>query len=480
MAGFLCAHAAYQFSMLSYAAMRSTDENNEREKGWKTSGVLRIPVSKMKHFIFSIKKQPPGRLIVMGFALVILLGTALLLLPVSVKDGATVTFIDALFTSTSAVCVTGLIAIDVADHFTAFGQTVVAALIQIGGLGVTSIGVGLILAARKRVGIKGRVLVKEAFNVDGIKGMVRLVRSVLLMTLCFEVVGMVLSLIVFAQDYPFPHALGISAFHSIAAFNNSGFDILGGLRNLTIYPDNLLLNLTTCGLIIFGGLGFLVILDVLKKRSFKKLTLHSKVVITTTIVLLVGGTLLLKATEDITWLGAFFQSVSARTAGFSTYNIGEFTNAGLFTLIVLMFIGASPGSTGGGIKTSTFFVLMQQVRGIFTKKHVGAFKRSISNDVLAKASMIALVSLLLVCGGTFLLCVLEPDCTFIQLLFEQVSAFGTVGLSTGITPGLCDGSKLVLIFTMFAGRVGMFTLLSIWIERPAPTTHYTEEAITVG
>ena len=441
---------------------------------------MRIPVSKMKHFIFSIKKQPPGRLIVMGFALVILLGTALLLLPVSVKDGATVTFIDALFTSTSAVCVTGLIAIDVADHFTAFGQTVVAALIQIGGLGVTSIGVGLILAARKRVGIKGRVLVKEAFNVDGIKGMVRLVRSVLLMTLCFEVVGMLLSLIVFAQDYSFPHALGISAFHSIAAFNNSGFDILGGLRNLTIYPDNLLLNLTTCGLIIFGGLGFLVILDVLKKRSFKKLTLHSKVVITTTIVLLVGGTLLLKATEDITWLGAFFQSVSARTAGFSTYNIGEFTNAGLFTLIVLMFIGASPGSTGGGIKTSTFFVLMQQVRGIFTKKHVGAFKRSISNDVLAKASMIALVSLLLVCGGTFLLCVLEPDCTFIQLLFEQVSAFGTVGLSTGITPGLCDGSKLVLIFTMFAGRVGMFTLLSIWIERPAPTTHYTEEAITVG
>ena len=227
-------------------------------------------------------------------------------------------------------------------------------------------------------------------------------------------------------------------------------------------------------------MGFLVILDILKKRSFKKLTLHSKVVITTTIVLLVGGTLLLKATEDITWLGAFFQSVSARTAGFSTYNIGEFTNAGLFTLIVLMFIGASPGSTGGGIKTSTFFVLMQQVRGIFTKKHVGAFKRSISNDVLAKASMIALVSLLLVCGGTFLLCVLEPDCTFIQLLFEQVSAFGTVGLSTGITPGLCDGSKLVLIFTMFAGRVGMFTLLSIWIERPAPTTHYTEEAITVG
>lgn len=416
----------------------------------------------------------------MGFALVILIGTGLLLLPISIRSDAHVSFIDALFTSTSAVCVTGLIAIDVADHFTAFGQTIVAALIQIGGLGVTSIGVGLILAAGKRVSMRGRVLVKEALNVDGFKGMVRLVKSVLLMTLCFELVGMALSFIVFVQDYPPLRALGISAFHSIAAFNNSGFDILGGLRNLIPYQSNVLLNLTTSGLIIFGGLGFLVILDILKKRSFRKLALHSKIVIITTVILLVVGTLLLKATEDISWLGAFFQSVSARTAGFSTYPIGEFTNAGLFTLIILMFIGASPGSTGGGIKTSTFFVLMQQVRSLFTKKHIGAFRRSIPSETLSKASMIALLSLLLVCMGTFLLCILEPGCSFVQLLFEEVSAFGTVGLSTGITPTLTDGSKLILIFTMFAGRVGAFTLLSIWIERPAPSAHYTEESITVG
>lgn len=427
-----------------------------------------------------LKKQPPGRLIVLGFALVILLGTGLLLLPVSVRDDAQVSFIDALFTSTSAVCVTGLIAIDVADHFTAFGQTIVAALIQIGGLGVTSIGVGLILAAGKRVSFKGRTLVKEALNVDGFKGMVRLVKAVLLMTLCFELVGMALSFIVFVQDYPPLRALGISAFHSIAAFNNSGFDILGGLRNMIPYQSDILLNLTTCGLIIFGGLGFLVILDILKKRSFKKLMLHSKIVIITTVVLIVAGTLLLKATEDVSWLGAFFQSVSARTAGFSTYPIGEFTNAGLFTLIILMFIGASPGSTGGGIKTSTFFVLIQQVRSLFTKKQIGAFRRSISAETLSKSSIIVLLSLLLVCIGTFLLCILEPECSFVQLLFEEVSAFGTVGLSTGITPGLAHGSKMVLIFTMFAGRVGAFTLLSIWIERPAPTVHYTEESITVG
>lgn len=416
----------------------------------------------------------------MGFALVILFGTGLLLLPVSVKDGARVSFIDALFTSTSAVCVTGLIAIDVADHFTTFGQTVVAALIQIGGLGVTSIGAGLIIAARKKIGIKGRVLVKEAFNVDGFKGMVRLVKAVLLMTLCFELVGIGLSFIVFVQDYPPLKALGISAFHSIAAFNNSGFDILGGLRNLIPYQSNVLLNLTTCGLIIFGGLGFLVILDILKKRSFRKLSLHSKVVITTTVALLVIGTLLLKATENISWLGAFFQSVSARTAGFSTYAIGEFSNAGLFTLIILMFIGASPGSTGGGIKTSTFFVLMQQVRSLFTKKHIGAFRRSIPSEALLKACTISLLSVLLVCAGTFLLCIIEPECSFVQLLFEEVSAFGTVGLSTGITPDLCEGSKLILIFTMFAGRVGTFTLLSIWIDRPAPSVHYTEESITIG
>ena len=322
----------------------------------------------MDKLMIQFKKQPPGRLIAAGFAMLILFGAVLLLLPLSVRGDAEVHFIDALFTSTSAVCVTGLIAIDVADHFTTFGQAVVAVLIQVGGLGVTSIGVGLILAARKNVGLKGRILLKEALNIEGIKGMIRLVKSILLMTLCFELMGIVLSFLVFVQDYPVLKALWISIFHSIAAFNNSGFDILGGLRNLIPYQNNILLNLTTSGLIIFGGLGFLVILDVLKKRSFRKLTLHSKVVLTTTLTLLVAGTLLLKATEDITWLGAFFQSVSARTAGFSTYPIGEFTNAGLFTLIILMFIGASPGSTGGGIKTSTFFVLSQHVRSLFTKE----------------------------------------------------------------------------------------------------------------
>ena len=431
-------------------------------------------------FINFLKNQPPGRLIAMGFAFVILTGAVVLVLPVSVWPDAEVSFVDALFTSTSAVCVTGLIAIDVADHFTPFGQAVVAVLIQIGGLGVTSVGVGLILAAGKRVSIRGRLLAKEALNVDSFQGIVKLVRAVLFMTLFFETLGALLSFIVFVQDYPLLHAMGISVFHSIAAFNNSGFDILGGLRNLIPYQDNILLNLTTAGLIIFGGIGFLVILDVMKQKRFKKLTLHSKVVITSSITLIVVGTLLLKATEDITWLGAFFQSVSARTAGFSTYTIGEFTNAGLFVLCVLMFIGASPGSTGGGIKTSTFFVLVQAARSIFVKRPLSSFRRNISPENLSKAYLVTILSLGVVCIATFLMCILEPDCTFIQLLFEVISAFGTVGLSTGITPGLSVAGKLVIILVMYTGRIGAFTLLSMWIEHPEPNARYTQEAVTIG
>ncbi|MCB5714320.1 H(+)-transporting ATPase [Lactonifactor longoviformis] len=427
-----------------------------------------------------LKRQSPGRLIVLGFAGVILLGTFLLMMPVSVREGQQVSFINALFTSTSAVCVTGLIAIDTADHFTVFGRTIVALLIQIGGLGVTSVGVGLILLTGKRVGMKGRLMVKEAMNVGSLKGMVRLVKAVLLMTLCFEAAGAALSFLVFAQDYPPLQALGISVFHAVAAFNNSGFDILGGLRNLIPYQNDILLNLTTSGLIIFGGLGFLVILDIGRKRSFKKLCLHSKVVVTMSVILLAAGTLLLKATEDISWLGAFFQSVSARTAGFSSYPIGEFTNAGLFVLIILMFIGASPGSTGGGIKTSTFFALVQATKSAATNQHCSAFHRKLPYEVLSKAFIITFLSMLVVCAGTFLLCILEPEYTFVQLLFEITSAFGTVGLSTGITPELGDAGKYIVILTMFIGRLGPLTIASIWSFRPAAAARYSEESITIG
>ena len=435
----------------------------------------------MKRIFDFFRNQPPGRLITLGFFLVIMTGAFLLLTPMARRPGVDVSFVDALFTSTSAVCVTGLIAIDTYDTFSVFGRAVVALLIQVGGLGVTSVGAGLILAAGKKFSFKGRLLIKEGLNVDSFKGVVSLVKSVLLMTFCFELVGVILSFIVFVQDYPPLHALGNSIFHSIAAFNNSGFDVLGGLQNLIPYRDDVLLNLTTCGLIIFGGIGFLVILDVLRNRfRFRKLALHSKVVISTSIFLIIAGTLILKCTDDVTWLGAFFHSVSARTAGFSTYPLGTFSNAGLFALTILMFIGASPGSTGGGIKTSTFFTLVQSMRSALNKKHFGAFRRSLSKETLSKAYLITLLSLCVVCTGTFVLCILEPHLSLMQLLFEVTSAFGTVGLSTGITPNLCDASKLVVTLIMFIGRLGALTMITIWINRPEQQARYTEESIKIG
>lgn len=427
-----------------------------------------------------LKKMSPGRFIALGFASVILIGAFILFLPITHNAGVHVAFIDALFTSTSAVCVTGLIAIDTADTFNVFGQTVVAVLIQIGGLGVTSVGVGFILLARRKVDFKDRILVKEALNLDSMKGIVKLVKAVLLMTLCFEGVGAILSFLVFSKDYPLIKSIGISLFHSVAAFNNSGFDILGGYKGLTGYQNNVLLNLTTCGLIIFGGLGFVVIKEILHKHTFKKFSLHTKIVITMTIALLSIGTLLIKATENISWLGAFFFSTSARTAGFSTYSVGSFTNAGLFIIVILMFIGASPGSTGGGIKTTTAYTLIRSAYSVSTNQHCTSFKRKIPNEVITKAFILTFLASGLVFFSTFLLCILEPEYTFMQLLFEVVSAFGTVGLSTGITPDISPLSEFIIIITMFIGRVGPLTIASMWSFRPKSNVSYSEETITIG
>lgn len=417
---------------------------------------------------------------VLGFATVIFLGAILLLLPISANQGVTVNPVDALFTSTSAVCVTGLITIDTADYFSIFGRTVVALLIQIGGLGITSIGAAFFLFTGKKIGLRERVLVRESLNLESLQGIVRLVRAIVIVTLCFEGAGMVLSYIVFSRDYPPLSALGISAFHSIAAFNNAGFDILGGYQSLISYRDNVLLNLTTCGLIIFGGLGFYVIREILHKRSWRNLYMNTKIVLTMTISLLAVGTVLLKLTDNITWLGAFFLSTSARTAGFSNYSLREFTTAGQFVLIILMFIGASPGSTGGGIKTTTAFTLLKSLFASATNRDCTAFRRKIPHESIMKAFIVTILAVVVVCFNTMLICMIEPQLTFMQVLFEVVSGFGTVGLSTGITPDLAVGSKLLLCLTMFTGRLGPLTMACIWAYQPSSNLSYAEERITIG
>lgn len=431
--------------------------------------------------IQKISKQSPGRIIALGFALVISLGSLLLMLPCSVREGVSLSYIDALYTSTSAVCVTGLIAVDAGDTFTPLGQTILALLIQIGGLGVTAVGAGVILAMGKKVNLKGRYLIREAMNLNSGKGLTIFVRDIFIATLIFELVGAILSFVVFVQDYPPLKALGISLFHAVAAFNNSGFDILGNYQNLIPYRDNILLNLVTCGLIFFGGIGFWVIRELwTNKFRWKKLSMHAKVVLSVSGVLLVAGMLLIRFTEDVTWLGAFFHSVSARTAGFSTYPLGDFSDAGLLVVTVLMFIGASPGSTGGGIKTSTFFILLQGVKSAATNKSEKAFRYAVPKDAFRKAAVITFLAAGVVIMSTYLMMILEPEISLMDALFEMTSAFGTVGLSTGITPDLCVGSKLLSILMMYIGRLGPLTIASLWYFSRGERVRFPEGNIAIG
>lgn len=434
-----------------------------------------------------IKRLSPARIIAFGFAAAIFIGSVLLILPCSVKDGVEFNYIDALYTSTSAVCVTGLIVVDTGTAFTPLGQFFLAALIQIGGLGVTSVGAGIILAMGKRINARGRNLIVEASNLDNVKGTIRFIKSVFLTTFTFEIIGAALSFIVFIKDYPFLKALGHSLFHSIAAFNNSGFDNLGlsgeVYNNISLIPykDNVFFNLVTCGLIFFGGIGFLVIKESINKRfRWKKLSMHARVVLSMSFVLIIVGTVLFKFTEDITWLGAFFQSVSARTAGFSTYSLGGFTSAGIFVLVPLMFIGASPGSTGGGIKTTTFFALMQGVKSSATNKSEKAFHYSMPKDAFKKAAVITLLAISVVITGTYLMLVFDPNIKFIDALFEITSAFGTVGLSTGITSTLSVGSKLLSILIMYIGRLGPLTVATLWYFTKGERIEYPEGNIAIG
>ena len=428
-----------------------------------------------------IKRQSPARLIALGFISLILIGSILLRLPFCVKEGVHLSYIDSLYTSTSAVCVTGLIAVDAGDTFTPLGQMILGLLMQTGGLGVTTVGAGLMLLMRKKVDLKERTLVKEALNVDSGKGLITLVKRIFIVTIVFETAGALLSLLVFIQDYPFPKALGISIFHSVAAFNNAGFDILGNFQSLVNYSDSIMLNIVTCFLIFFGGIGFLVIWELLEKKCrWKKLSMHAKIVLSVSGVLIVVGTVLIKATENVSWMGAVFNSISARTAGFSTYSLAGFSKSGLLVIMILMFIGSSPGSTGGGIKTTTFFVLLQGIRSSATNTSEKAFHYSIPKDAYKKASVIALIAASVILVGTYLMGIFEPDVSFFDVFFEVTSAYGTVGLSTGITPGLSVPSKLLSIIIMYIGRLGPWTVATLWHFSKGERVSFPEGNISIG
>lgn len=424
----------------------------------------------------------PGRVIAAGFAFLILAGTGLLLLPISHQPGQSLSFMDALFTATSGVCITGLSSIQCNAVLSGFGQAVLLLLIQVGGMGITTLGVGIILVTGKKIGIRERTLIKESLNQPSFQGILRLLKVMLMVTFSIEGIGAVLSFPIFLQDYPVGKSVWLSVFHSISAFNNAGFDLLGG-SSLSDYRNNVPMLLLTSGLTICGGLGFVVMLNIAQKRRFRRFSLHTKVVLTMTVFLLLAGTLLLHVTQDsLTWMQSFFYSAVTRTSGFSIYNLEDFSNASLLCMALLMFVGAAPGSTGGGIKVTTLFVCIWSAIAYTRNQHPTVFRRRFSQEVRDKALMIFLMGLSVVLVSTFLLCMLEPDASFIQVLMETTSAFATVGLSCGLTAGLSAASKLVLVLTMYIGRLGPLTVATLWMVQGRKNSEILrpEETISVG
>ena len=427
-----------------------------------------------------LKKIGPYGLITIGFLLSILIGGILLYLPISQKAGADVSLVDAFFITISAICVTGLSTIDVANSFNLFGYTIIALLIQIGGLGIVCAGLSIILLAGQKIGIKERILIKDSLNLNSLKGIVKLVKSIFRITFIIEFIGALFSFCSFTKYYKFKDAIVISIFHSISAFNNAGFDLIGNFRNLVPFENDILLNLTTSGLIILGGLGFIVINEIIEKKDFKKISLHTKIVIKMSIALLIIGTLIIYVSSDISLLASFFTSVSSRTAGFNTVPIDSFNKVSLLFIMILMFIGASPSSTGGGIKTSTFYSLIKGTYSICSNKRCHSFKREISHETILKSFIVLFVGMIVVTSCLLCLCIFEPNIDLLDLLFESISAFATVGLSTGITPELSTISKIVIMITMFIGRVGGLTLLSLWTKKGKKYVSYPTEDILIG
>lgn len=422
----------------------------------------------------------PGRRLISGFLLIILIGGIFLALPFTHRPGAEVSLLDALFISTSAVCVTGLVPVDIAATFNIAGRTILALLIQLGGLGFASIAIFFLVLFGKTIGASQRSLIKEALNAETGRGLVGLVKTVAIGATTIELLGAVALYTVFSQTYaPLP-AIGMSLFHAISAFNNAGFDLLGNFRSLTGYASNLVMNCTIAALIILGGLGFFVYRDVLMKRRWKKFTMHSKIVLSMTLALIVVGMLLFMITSGLPPLEAFFQSVSARTAGFNTVDMTSLGTAGLLVMIILMFIGASPGSTGGGIKTTTMFTLLVMMFSVSTRRQPTAFQRRITMESITKALVVVTMAFSVVLIGTLGICMVEGErFPLSYVLFESVSAFATVGLSCGITPDLQSGSKLLLMLMMFIGRLGPLTIASS-IRFKDQQLSYIEEKILIG
>ena len=395
--------------------------------------------------------------------MVITIGTVLFMLPFSTTKSEGLNFIDALFMATSSVCVTGLSVVgNVGTDFSVFGKVVMAILIEIGGLSFITLAAFVFVLLGVKIGIGNRYLMKEALNQNSATGIVKLVIRIMKITLSIQVVGAIINLIGFSRYYSFPEAIGISIFHSISAFNNAGLDIFGYDSSMIMFRDDILINVTTMVLIVLGGLGFVVITDLFKVHSWKRFSVHTKIVLVTTLFLIVFGTAFFYlAMPSLTFMQALFQSITARTAGFATVDMASLSNPAYLVMIFLMIIGASPCSTGGGLKTTTFFVISLAIIYFAKGKTPRAFSRSISRQTVFKAAVLVVFSLFYIFIIATSICFFEPSLGIKEIMFETVSAFGTVGLSMGITSSLSVGSKLLLCLTMFVGRLGPLTVINL-------------------
>ncbi|WP_410506344.1 TrkH family potassium uptake protein [Haloimpatiens sp. FM7315] len=446
----------------------------------------------MSEFLKGKPKLTPVRILALGFAIVIFTGAILLNLPVSSSEGIRTPFIDCIFTSTSAVCVTGLVTLNTSVHWSYFGKTIILVLIEIGGLGFMTIATMFSLILGKRITLKERLIMQEAMNSFSLQGIVKMSRYVLCFTFFVEGMGALLLSTQFIPEYGLLKGLYFSIFHSVSAFCNAGFDLTG--NSLVPYSNNAVVIITISLLIVIGGLGFFVWAELYNYKTSKRLSLHSKLVISMTAFLIISGTVLMFLFESNNpgtlagkgifekILSSFFAAVTPRTAGFNSISTSDMSTAGKFLTDIFMFIGGSPGSTAGGIKTSTAgLILMTVISVIKGKEETEVFKKRINKELVYRGFAITVVSLGLVITVTMILSITESAFSFEYILYEAISAFGTVGLTLGLTPKLTVIGKIVLALTMYSGRVGPMTLaLALAKNKKKTSIKYPEDKILVG
>lgn len=441
-------------------------------------------------------KLNPAQIMVLGFASVILIGSILLNLPIASRNGESIGFVNALFTATSAVCVTGLVVVDTGTYWTVFGQTVILFLIQIGGLGFMTLATLIFFILGKKITLRERLVMQEALNQFKISGLVRLTQYVLVSTFLIEGIGAILLSIRFIPIFGVSKGIAYSIFHSISAFCNAGFDLMGDFTSLTAFVNDPLVNVVVWALIVIGGLGFTVVVDCFQRRKFSRFSLHTKMVLSISAVLIGLGfimMLLLEYGNPATMgnlplrgklLSSMFHGITPRTAGFNTLPTDQLTTASIFLTIVLMFIGGSSGSTAGGVKTTTAGVVIWTIVSVIKgNDDTEVFQKRIPRDIINRSLAIIGISMLLVVLMTMALSITEKAFSFVEIFFEVTSAFGTVGLSLGITPSLSFLGRILISITMFAGRVGPLTLalaVARQQKKKKGLIKFPEEKVLVG